>query len=333
MIRNSLLRALTRNIKNAALCTIAFGLGLAGGTFLLLVVVSAIGYLPYSDRPGAGWYGAHVPNLHEIGYYGSWALFFVGPFALLWGVLLFVFVRTLGWFAAPKWFVRTIASLFASFVSLLGLAAAGWYIALSAVVVYGGAAVGAVFGVWILPRFAGTVGPIRNTWLRWTAIAAIILTSCGLVLYPLVPDRTAQSLDVSIMRLVPGADDIDAKSGLTKDEIQVLNSLGLKGILHGGLQIASGSSGSAERHARVLIVVRGRLSSKVTLRQPKATDVVYVQDGNEWRMYPSEAPTLRKKITLLEGTGDFQGLTVEVDSAIGKANSFTWYPPIEKNQP
>jgi MFS family permease len=333
MIQNNLVRAVTENIKNAVVCTIAFALGLAGGSFLLLVVVSVIGYLPYSDRPGPGWYGGHLPNLHEIAYYGSWAAFFVGPFALIWGVLLFVFVRTLGWFAAPKWFVRTISAVFASFVSLLGLTAAGWYIALSAVVVYGGAAVGAIFGGWVLPRFTGAVGPIRNTWVRWTAIAAIILVSFGLVLYPILPDRNAQSLDVVIKRLVPGPDAIDAESGLRKGEIEVLNSLGLKGILHGGIQIASGSSGSGEKHARVLIAVRERLTSKVTLRQPKATDVVYVQDGNEWRMYPRGAPTLRKKITLTEGTGDLQGLTVQVDPVIGKGNTFTWYPPIEKIQP
>jgi hypothetical protein len=144
--QSNLLRAVGRNVKNAALCTIAYALFLAGGTFILLVVVSAIGYLPYSDRPGPGWYAAHIPNLQEVGYYASWATFFVGPFALLWGMLLFVQVRALGWLATPRWLVRTVASVFALFLSLLGLAAAGWYIAIAGAVVYGGAAIGALFG-------------------------------------------------------------------------------------------------------------------------------------------------------------------------------------------
>ena len=48
----------------------------AGGTALLLFVASAVGYLPYSDRPGPGWHGAHIPGLREIGFYFSFAIFF-----------------------------------------------------------------------------------------------------------------------------------------------------------------------------------------------------------------------------------------------------------------
>jgi hypothetical protein len=71
--QNKLFRSVAQNVKNAAICTITYALFLAGGTFLLLVVVSAIGYLPYSDRRGPGWYAAHIPNVQEVGYYASWA--------------------------------------------------------------------------------------------------------------------------------------------------------------------------------------------------------------------------------------------------------------------
>jgi hypothetical protein len=330
MNQNKPLRSVAQNLKDAAICTVAYALFLAGGTFLLLVAVSAIGYLPYSDRPGPGWYAAHIPNLHEVGYYASWATFFVGPFALLWGTLLFVLVRALGWFATPRWLVRTIAVIFAFFLSLVGLAATGWYIAIAGVVVYGGAVIGSLFGGWILPRFTGSAGPIRSNWLRWAGVAVVVLGSFGVVIYPVLPDRDAQSLDVMIKRLVPGPGEIGPDSGLTKDEVAVLNSLGLKGELHGGIQ---SSSGSGEKSARALIVIRGALTSKIKLRQPKATNVVYVQDGSTWRMYPSDAPTLRKRITLAEGNGEFEGLTVEIDPVIGEASTFTWYPPIKRVPP
>ncbi len=152
MSPNRSLRVIVHNVKNAAICTIAYTLFLAGGTFLLLLVVSAIGYLPYSDRPGPGWYAGHIPSLQEVGYYASWATFSVAPFALLWGILLFVLVRALGWFATPRWLVRMIGAVFVFFLSLLGLAAAGWYIALAGIVAYGGAAIGSLFGGWILPH-------------------------------------------------------------------------------------------------------------------------------------------------------------------------------------
>src|ERR1700722_2107704 len=125
MKSNKVLRSIGQIIKNAALCTSAYALFLGGGTFLLLVIVSAVGYLPYSDRPGPGWFAPHIPHLQEIGFYASWATFFVGPFALFWGALLFVLVRILGWFATPRWMVRVFGGLFTSFLSLLGLAAAG----------------------------------------------------------------------------------------------------------------------------------------------------------------------------------------------------------------
>jgi hypothetical protein len=148
----------------------------------------------------------------------------------------------------------------------------------------------------------------------------------------MLPDRDAQSLDVVIERLVPGPDEIGADSGLTKDEVTLLNSLGLKGKLHGGTQ-SSSSSGSDANHAHALIVIQGPLTSRTTLRQPKATNVVYVQHGDTFLMYPDKAPTLKKKITLTEGIGEFEGLTVEIDPVIGKAQAFTWYPPIKRTRP
>jgi hypothetical protein len=326
-----LLRPIARNVKNAAFCAISYALVLAGGTFVLLVVVSAVGYLPYSDRPGPGWHAAHIPALQEVGYYASWAIFFVGPFALLWGILLFALVRALGWLGTPRWLVRTITAVFAFFLSLLGLAATGWYIAIAGVIVYGGAAIAALFSAWIFTHFMGASGPLKNNWLRWVGAAVAVSASCSLVIYPMLPDRDAQSLEVVLERLVPGPDEIGSAGGLTKDEVSLLNSLDLRGELRGGIQ--SSSSGTGEKHARALIVVREPLTSKTVLREPKATNVVYVQEGGTFLMYPSDAPTIRRRITLVEGNGEFEGLTVEIDPVIGKPSTFTWYPPIKRVKP
>jgi hypothetical protein len=69
--------------------------------------------------------------------------------------------------------------------------------------------------------------------------------------------------------------------------------------------------------AGVLILVRGPISSKVTVREPKAADVVYVQEGEHWKMYPANAPTIKKTITLTDATGEYEGLSVAVEPVVG----------------
>ena len=317
-------RSILAHLKDAIYCAILYAAVLGGGVFLLLVVSSAIGYLPYSDRPGPGWFSPHLPTLQELRFFGSWAFFFVGPFALFWGAVLFLFVRLTGWLGAPKWLLRVLGGFFAGALGLLGIAAAGWYIALSAAAVYGGAILGVIFGAILLPRFAILRLEPQRAWWQWAAIAGSAVLLAGGIVYPLLPNLDAQSLEVRIMRLVPGPEKITVESsGLKQTEVTVLNSLGLHGKLHGGLQSISGGG---DKKARVLIVVRAPISSKITFREPKATNVVYVQDGDRWNMYPRDAPTLRKSITLTPEPGEYEGLSMAEES--GNPRAFTWYPPI-----
>jgi len=96
--------------------------------------------------------------------------------------------------------------------------------------------------------------------------------------------------------------------------------------LFGGIQSLSGGG---DKQARALIVVRGSVSSKTILREPKGTSAVYGQNGNRWNMYPSNAPALRKTITLMDGSGEYEGLSIAVEP-VGKSHGFTQYPPIKK---
>lgn len=111
--------------------------------------------------------------------------------------------------------------------------------------------------------------------------------------------------------------------GLTATEVGILRSLGLRGELHTGAQ---SYSGDGSKQARALIIVRGQLSSEVKLREPDGTNVVFVQEGERWNMYPPDAPTLRKTITLTNAAGELEGLSVATEP--GKPTLFTWYPPI-----
>ena len=320
-------RTVLGHLRKAAVCALLYAIVLAGGVFGLLAVSSSIGYLPYSDRPGPGWFRPHLPTLQELGLYASWTFFFVAPFALLWGAILFVFAQLISWLGAPVWTLRILGGFLAAALGLLGIEAAGWYIAISTVAVCGGAVLGFVYGAVLLPKLAAVRSKSQHTRWDWVGIAAVTALLMTGIVYPLIPDRDAQSLEVCVVRLVPGPEELAADStGLTATEASVLRSLGLRGELHGG-GVQSISEGG-DKQARALIIVRGQLSSKVRLREPNAANVIFVQEGDAWNMYPSDAPTLRKTITLTNAAGEFEGLSVAIEP--GEPTLFKWYPPIRR---
>jgi len=223
--------------------------------------------------------------------------------------------------------LRTLGGFFGGALGLLGIEASGWYIAISSVGVFGGALLGLAYGTILLPRFAVIRAEVRRSVWRWIAIAAVTAVLISWIVYPLVPDRDAQSLEVQVMRLVAGPEQLTVENtGLTTSEIGILRSIGLHGKLLGGIQ---SFSGGGNKQARALIIVSSPLSAKVTLREPRAISVVYVQEGDSWNMYPANAPTLRKTITLTNAAGEYEGLSVAIEPIIGTAHSFTWYPPIK----
>jgi len=329
-LRSRLLTKMIEELRSLILSALLYAAVLAGGVWLCLVVSSAIGYLPYSDRPGPGWFTAHLPTLGELGFFGSWALFFVGPFALFWGAILFAFTRLSSWLGSPKWLLRILGGFFGAVLGLLGIEAAGWYIAISAVAVYAGALLGLTYGALLLPRFAITHAEKRLPLLRWFAIAGATVSLLMAIVYPMIPDRDAQSLEVLVIRLVPGPEELASENtGLNTTELVLLRSVGLRGRLHYGIQSFTGAGG---KQARAIVVVTSPISAKVTLKEPKATSVIYIQEHENWDMYPTSAPTLRKTIVLKNAEGEYEGLTVAIDPVIGKPPSFTWYPPIKAIQ-
>jgi hypothetical protein len=160
------------------------------GAVLILVVCSAVGYLPYSDRPGPGWGNIppHFPRLEEISYFADWALLLV-PICYLMGSLLFIFMAWLKWLGAPSWLARVFGGIFSAAFGMLAIASAGWYISISVVV---GNIVGIIcllFGVFVLP----SVSPKRETQLsirvRASGIALDLLFITAILVYPFLRHR------------------------------------------------------------------------------------------------------------------------------------------------
>lgn len=316
-------------VKAFISCTGLYCLVLLGGLLLLLVGCSLVGYLPYSDRPGPGWGAPHLPGWEEIWFYMGWEFLLV-PMLLFWGTIFFAFATLIGWLRVPRWLMGLSAGILCGLLSLMATAALGWYIAIAAFPVYGAGVLGLLFGCLILPRFAPQGGTRWPSWVRTIAATAAVLGLGLSIIYPILPERDSQELEVVFVRLVPEAEQIATDTGkLSADEIKLLRSLGLKGSLLVGMQ-ASKATGNSSRHARAIIVLRERLETRVDLREPKATNVVYVQDGKNWKMYPPGARTIGKKISFWPSELNPTDLEFELEPEMSTSSSFSRYAPLNE---
>ena len=308
---------------------IAVGLYLlmvSGGVVITLTLSSAVGYLPYSDRPGPGWHEPSI-SMAQIAYYSSWATLLILP-SVMWGTAVFAFLHLLQFIGGPSILIRIVGGLCAATVSLVVVAGVGWYIAIAAFPVWVAAALGAVWGAALLPRYSGPVRTFKPGPIRWALITLLTLGAPGALYWAFFVPGYSQQLAVQIVRVTPSHNALlqDAwKRSLEPNEIELLSSLFPTGDLHGGISGSSGVSGGAE--ARMLVVVTGPLEAEARLKVPKGVSVVYVQSGKKWTMYPSAAPTLRKSIEL--GPSNHVGEESFTWPDGGKPSSFTWYPPIQ----
>lgn len=297
----------------------------AVGTLLFLIGSSMVGYLAYSDRPGTGW-GRGVFSWSEVKFFVGWLPLLV-YFLLFLGAALFPFARILGWLHSPRWLVRVFGGAFAGIAALIGVLASGWYIALSQYPVYAGAVCGLIFGALLLPRFSGPQRVGQRGWKQWAGIASTII-ACGVfVAYPLVPKQPEQSLELIFVRVIPGPRDLAAAEktgGISADDLGQLKALGLSGTLDFGMTDDRGTGSPIQ--ARAVIVCIGDLRSPVELREPRGTNVMYVQNGDLWKMYPPGAPTLRNKIKFWPSSTDPRMIEVQSGSS---HSTFSWYTPLD----
>lgn len=129
-----------------------------GGIAAVLMSSILVGYLPYSDRPGPGWYGkgGSLP-LEVVKFILAWALFLLPPLLVV-GSGLWVFTRAVELLPVPTYSVRIAGSTTAALASGFVVLAMGWYIALDEWPVYSAMALGGVWGAWLLPRPRGRPG-------------------------------------------------------------------------------------------------------------------------------------------------------------------------------
>src|SRR6266700_463594 len=311
-------------VKDFMSCTGLYCLVLLGGLLLLLVGCAVVGYLPYSDRPGPGWGASHLPGWEEIRFYSGWGLLMV-PALLFWGTAFFAFAALMGWLRAPRWLLRLSAGILCGLISLVMTAAVGWYISIAAFPVYAAGVLGLLFGCFLLPRFALERGVRWPAWARTIGVTASILGLGIPIVYPILPERDSQKLEVIFVRFIPVTEQLAAETdGLSADEVKLLRSLGLRGSLRVGMQVSK-TTGDGSRHARAIVVFRERLEVRVDLREPKAANVVYIQDGKNWNMYPPDARTMGKKISFWPDKLNPEDLEFEIEPRMSSSSTFTRY--------
>jgi hypothetical protein len=155
-----------------------------GGVFLAMTISAYIGYLPYSDRPGPGWYGPRLLPLDEVAYYIEFATMLLSRITAIAAVIFFFLARTLGALRLPKWAIAGYAAFTIGLVSLIAVAAAGWYIAVDAFAVYAGGVIGVLYGIFVLPRFARPLAAEGRRWWHWVLSPLAPAAILWLFLFP-----------------------------------------------------------------------------------------------------------------------------------------------------
>ena len=120
------------------------------GTALFMFLCELIGFLPYSDRPGPGFYSWFpLRTFSDIGkeawFQLGFALFAAPSFAIYAIPLLTIFMA-LRLTNINRWFLGVPAALLFGFLGFYSMAALGWYIAISGVGVIATGVLGIVFG-------------------------------------------------------------------------------------------------------------------------------------------------------------------------------------------
>ena len=152
----SLLRTVARLFWDLVKSTALYLAVVAGGLTVFLIVSPLFGYLPYSDRPGPGWF-SRFPGIGWTDFWdNAWHMLGFGLFIALLiaigGAVSVLFVRAVERTRAPVWLLRSAGGLMTAVVTGYFTLGAGWYIALSQAGVVVAMLLGAVAGALVLPH-------------------------------------------------------------------------------------------------------------------------------------------------------------------------------------
>ena len=120
------------------------------GTAFFMFLSEFVGFLPYSDRPGPGFYGWFpMRSLSDVGTAAWFQLgfaLFAAPFFAMYAIPALTVFLALRLTTVNRWFLAVPAALVFGLLGFYLMAALGWYIAISGVGVIAAGVLGFAFG-------------------------------------------------------------------------------------------------------------------------------------------------------------------------------------------
>jgi hypothetical protein len=292
------------------------------GVFLSLILLSVIGYLPYSDRPGPGWQGSHF-SFHETWFFLTWSISFA-PYSIVYGTGVYLLSQLLRRIRISYFIRAALTGLASGFVSMYLVAGSGWIIAIAGPPVYISGCLGLVYGAWILPKYLGK--DLQGTPFsrrERLVVPTSLLLFIGLIYFSFFYKPYSQDFDINVIAPQDSIIDLSSDDWLTGIEKAVLQSKGLNRKYKVGFQSLFSQGGNSEK-SRVLIVIQKGKENSATLPQPKNSNVVFIEEKGSWAMYPSNAQVLKKKIFLKQLDNDSNQWKIQVEPK--KEDIFQWKP-------
>jgi hypothetical protein len=327
-MKTELLKSLARKFAGT---TLLFS-GIVGiGTSLVLLASSSFGYLPYSDRPGPGWWGrVHWPSWAEFANYIEFSPWFA-YFCLYFGLGLFGLSLILGVAATPRWLNRLLGGAIAGSAAGLAVMGAGWYLALAEIGPYAAIILGLLYGVFLFPRF---IQPRAQPIAMWMRIAAVFCSAALFVYWivsPFLPQKPIPDVNYDLVRVTAGEKLVVATSFLGSGISGELAALNLRGETHGGIGGAA-SSGQDAPHIDVELIALEPIAREAKLAIPEAGHVLYVLKDGTWTAHPLVLKRDKRVITVGPGTDpQYDGGRIKLSND-EDFQSFTWYPVIPRGQ-
>ena len=137
-----------------------------------------------------------------------------------------------------------------------------------------------------------------------------------------------QELSLLVMRWTPSSSALVIKeleetpgfpdTKLSPSETEKIKAMGLTGRLE---TTGGGLYGRGSR-SRVILILQKQVVEAVELKQPNASSIVYLQDGEKWRAFPPDAPTLNRTIRIEPWADDPTQTSVGVELASGARQGF-----------
>lgn len=135
--------------------------------------------------------------------------------------------------------------------------------------------------------------------MRWiltiSVLFCLLLTqACSKTQLELGPQRC----EIVFAKLLPGTNTLRVGEGsdyITPEELRLLQSNGISGELRAtGIR----QLGEGDNKAHVLVIMSSYVRIPVDLRQPDATNAIYLQRGQSFLLIPNNTPTIKKSVRL-----------------------------------